>query len=237
LELHHFSSNETRHASIYKAIDHAANFSQPGHDGYEQREPDPLMGQFWEPLDSLNRFVSTSSDADFFDPAEGITKLMDLDNAIDFHLLVLVTSNGDGITKNFILARDVRIGKSPEPKFFFVPWDYDATFGRNWNATVVPPDAWLSNHLFERLYGHVEYQKKYQARWRELRKKQFSLQTIQGAIDDNAKTLGEAIHRNNRQWRSAAGHYPDKLTFEEDVTAMKQWVAQRLEWLDKKFGL
>ncbi len=33
-----YNSNEVRHACIYKAIDHAANFSQPGHSGYEQRE-------------------------------------------------------------------------------------------------------------------------------------------------------------------------------------------------------
>ena len=237
LQLHPFSSNETRHASIYKAIDHAANFSQPGHGGYEQREPDPLIGQFWRPLDSFDRFVSSSADADFFDPAKGITTRLDIENAIDFHLLVLLTSNTDGITKNFILARDAPSTTGSESKFFFAPWDYDATFGRNWNGAVVSPDAWLSNHLFERLYGNPEYRKKYQARWKQLRKKQFSLQSIQTAIDVNARTLGEAIHRDNRQWRSAAGYYPDKLTFEEDVAAMKQWTEQRLQWLDKQFGL
>src|SRR5205085_480718 len=33
LQLRPFSSNETRHACIYKAVDHAANFGQPGHAG------------------------------------------------------------------------------------------------------------------------------------------------------------------------------------------------------------
>ena len=35
----------------------------------------------------------------------GIAARLDLANAIDFQLLVLLTSNTDGITKNFILAR------------------------------------------------------------------------------------------------------------------------------------
>ena len=38
LELRRFGSNETSHACIYKAVDHAANFGQPKHAGYEQRE-------------------------------------------------------------------------------------------------------------------------------------------------------------------------------------------------------
>src|SRR5882672_810129 len=34
LGLRRFGSNEMSHACIYKAVDHAANFSQPGHAGY-----------------------------------------------------------------------------------------------------------------------------------------------------------------------------------------------------------
>jgi spore coat protein CotH len=236
LQLRPFSSNETRHACIYKAVDHAANFGQAGHAGYEQREPDPLIGAFWRPLDGFDRFVSSASDTEFFDPIKGISSRLDLDNAIDFHLLVLLTSNLDGITKNFILARDAPLAGSAEARFFFAPWDYDATFGRNWNATVVPPTAWLSNHLFDRLFAHPDYRKKYQARWNQLRKSQFSSKSLQAAIDENVRTLGDAVHRDAVKWRTAAGYYPDKLTFEEDIAQMKSWVEERLQWLDQKFS-
>src|SRR3954469_10875937 len=236
LQLRPFSSNETRHACIYKAVDHAANFSQPGHGGYEQREPDPLIGAFWRPLDTFDRFVSTSSDSDFFDSLKGIASRLDMDNAIDFHLLVLLTSNGDGITKNFILARDAPAEAGEERRFFFAPWDYDATFGRNWNATIVPPTAWLSNHLFDRLFANADYRKKYTARWKQLRKNQFSAKALTGSIDSNVRTFGEAVHRNAAKWKAAAGYYPDKLTFEEDIAQMKTWIEERLQWLDQKFA-
>jgi len=232
LEVRAFQSNEVRHASIYKAVDHAANFGHPGHAGYEQREPDPLTLPYWEPLDELDRFVSSEPDAAFFDPKGGIASRLALDNAIDFHLLVLLTSNGDGITKNFVIARDSPRSGLPEPLFFFAPWDYDGTFGRNWDASAVGSDAWLSNHLFDRLMSDPKYRERFAKRWKELRGNQFASSRIQELIDTNASTLGEAARRNATRWRQAAGYYPDKLSFDEDVAQMKTWVEARLKWLD-----
>src|SRR5438477_6211495 len=65
LELCHYESNAASHACIYKAVDHSANFSQPGHAGYEQREPDAATNPYWSPLDRFDRFVSQTSDAEF----------------------------------------------------------------------------------------------------------------------------------------------------------------------------
>ena len=232
LELRRFGSNETSHACIYKAIDHSANFGQPGHAGYEQREPDALVKEYWQPLDQFDRFVSRTKDPEFFDLQNGIGSRLDLWNAVDFYLLVLLTSNLDGITKNFIIARDAVQESLPKPLFFFAPWDYDATFGRNWDATVVAPSAWLSNHLFDRLMGDSALRERMARRWTELRESQFSSKTIQAMIDANVRTLGEAARRNAVRWRPAGGHYPDRLSFDQDVAQMKSWVEERIRWLD-----
>jgi hypothetical protein len=50
-------------------------------------------------------------------------------------------------------------------------------------------------------------------------------------IDTNASTLGEAARRNATRWEGA-GYYPDKLSFDEDVSQMKAWIDLRLQWLD-----
>lgn len=236
LELRRYDSNAPSQACIYKAVDHAANFSQPGHAGYEQREPDAETGEHWGPMDEFNQFVSRATDADFFHPETGIASRLDMDNAIDFHLLVLLTSNMDGIDKNFLIARNAPTKAAPKPRFFFAPWDYDATFGRNWEASRVEPTAWLSNHLFNRLLSNQDYQKKFAARWRHLRNRQFSVANIERLIDENARTLGEATKRNAARWKTATGPYPDRVTFEEDLTQMKSWVAARLEWLDQEIA-
>jgi spore coat protein CotH len=236
LELRSFEDAAPSHAVIYKAVDHAANFSQPGHDGYEQTEPAPETKAYWEPLDDFNRFVSRANDAGFRDPEKGIATRLDLGNAIDFHLLVLLTSNMDGITKNFILARDAALPDATAPRFFFAPWDYDATFGRNWDATRIGPDAWLSNHLFDRLHGDAAFRKRFAARWQQLREREFSIETIHRLIDENARTLGEAAQRNAARWRTLYGPYPDRLSFEQDVAQMKEWVVARAKWLDAEIA-
>jgi spore coat protein H len=236
LGLRSYRDDEPSHACIYKAVDHSANFSQPGHEGYEQREPEPVTKPYWEPLDDFNQFVSRATDADFRDLEKGIATRLDIDNAIDFQLLVLLTSNLDGITKNFILARDAVLPNAPVPRFFFAPWDYDATFGRNWDASRVGRDAWLSNHLFERLHGDAAFRKRFAARWRQLREREFSVAAIHRLMDENARELGDAAKRNAARWRTLYGPYPDQLTFEEDLAQMKEWVAARAKWLDDEIA-
>lgn len=217
---------------LYKAINPQARFEQPGHVDFEQKSPDPSERSFWGPLDDLNGFVSQASDKDFFDARTGIASRLDIGNAIDFHLLVLMTSNIDGIIKNYLLARDAPSPRQPAPKFFFVPWDYDATFGRNWDGSRVGPDVWLSNRLFDRLMGNAFYRPLLIKRWQELRRKQFSETNIVRMIDENVRTLGPAALLNQRRWRGIDGSNPAHFTFEKDIAEMKAWVPQRLAWLD-----
>ena len=217
---------------IYKAIDHEANFRQSGHTGYEQREPNPEERELWTPLDELNQFVSESTDADFFNEKAGIDGRLDTGNAIDFHLLVLLTSNMDGIDKNFILGRDAVTEARPHPKFFFVPWDYDATFGRNWEGSPVEPTFWLSNNLFDRLLSNPGYRQKHAARWNSLRQRQFSVENLHRMIDENVRVFGPAAQRNEKRWSPIRGNDPGSLAFTEDVAQMKDWVVARTRWLD-----
>ncbi len=236
LELQRFNRSNSRHAVIYKAIDHGADFRQLGHGAYEQHEPEPEELEYWSPLEELNHFVSQAPDSKFFDAKTGIATRVDVDFAIDFHLLLLLTSNMDGNDKNFIIARDAPTAAMQQPRFFFVPWDYDATFGRNWEGSIVEPREWLSNHLFDRMLGNRTYQQKYAARWKELRKKQFSVENISRMIDENAQTLGAAATRNERRWKGAIEPNSGQLTFAEDLKQMKAWVAARTKWLDAEIG-
>jgi spore coat protein H len=223
-------------ACIYKAVDHAANFGQPGHAGFEQRHPDPAVKESWGPLDELNRFVSQASDKEFFDPAKGITTRLDVSNAIDFHLLVLLTSNLDGITKNYNLVRPAATATTPHPKFFFVPWDYDATFGRNWDGSRVDAKAWLSNRLFDRLMGNAAYKAQYAQRWKELRSQLFTTEHLTQLMVANLATLGEAALRNEKRWKTLNYDNPRELTCAYDVGQMQRWVPRRLEWLDAEIA-
>lgn len=221
---------------IYKAEDHAANFGQPGRGGFEQQEPDLERKAYWRPLELFTRFTSGASPQEFWDAEKGIGHRLDLANAMDFHILVQVTANSDGITKNFLLARDGQESGPQTNKFFFVPWDYDGTFGRNWNATPYPHNVWLSNPLFDRLMQNGEYRRRFAARWRQLRQGPLAEAAMVAAIERNVRTLGEAVRRNVERWPTDRGGYPDRLTFEEDIEQMKAWVERRLQWLDREIA-
>jgi hypothetical protein len=234
LEFPRYNSNVVDHACIYKAVDHGGDFSHPGHGSFEQREPDPLVREFWRPLDALNQYVSQSKDSDFRNPTNGIRARFDVSNAMDFHFLLLLTSNMDGYDKNLIVARNMPKPNAPPPRFFFVPWDYDATFGRNWEGSRVSATEWLSNHLLDRLLEDPEYQRAYAARWAELRRNLFSQANIERMINENVKALGVAIRRNDARWAESMGGTGDGALFATDIGEMKRWVAARLKWLDKE---
>ena len=231
LKLRKYSKADEQHACIYKVIDHTPVFDMNGHSNYEQHEPNPRTNSYWAPLDEINRFCHTASESAFWDANSGIATRVDLADAIDFHLHLLMVCNTDGPDKNFLVARDgVKKGKPPE--FFFVPWDCDATFGRAWHGGREGYQHWQSNHLFERLLKDPNYRKRFVARWRQLRQNQFSTAAIDAMIDENAKELGAAAQRNAKRWgQTGRGDPPN---FEQDIAEMKDWVAKRGAWLDNR---
>jgi hypothetical protein len=90
--------------------------------------------------------------------------------------------------------------------------------------------------LFDRLLSNADYREKFAARWRRLRDREFSVDNIHRMIDENAKTLGAAVKRNETRWRTLDGPYPDRLNFEQDVSEMKAWVTARVSWLDREIA-
>jgi spore coat protein H len=231
LKLRKFDKADEHHACIYKVIDHTPVFDMNGHSNYEQHEPNPRTNSYWGPLDEINRFCHSAPESAFWDVNSGIGTRVDLADAIDFHLHLLMVSNTDGPDKNFIVARD-GVKKGKPPQFFFVPWDCDATFGRQWHGGRDGYKHWQSNHLFDRLLKDANHRKKFAARWRQLRQNQFSTAAIHRMIDENAKELGAAAQRNAKRWGQTGGGDPPN--FEQDVSEMKDWVAKRGAWLDSR---
>ena len=90
--------------------------------------------------------------------------------------------------------------------------------------------------MFNRLLRHDAYRQKFAARWQNLRNRPFSVTNIKRLMDENARTLGAAVRRNEARWKTLTGPYPDRLSFEDDLKEMKEWTAARLEWLDQEIA-
>ena len=78
---------------LYKAKGSQANFSTPIRGAYVQKVPDWRDGEYWGPFDTLITFIGQSTPEVF---REGIERVIDVDNVIDFEILLKLTSNFEG---------------------------------------------------------------------------------------------------------------------------------------------
>ena len=115
--------------------------------------------------------------------AEKIPRLIDLDNLADFTLLLAFTGNFDGSKSNYFFARFPEDGE----KWFFIPWDYDATF---FSRAISFPD----NRLLTRCRSDIPgFSDALSARWRELRAGVLSIDALFARIDEMASKVAPAM--------------------------------------------
>ena len=203
-------------AALYKATGSGASFVTPNRDAYVQQVPDWRDGEHWGPYEKLIAFIGTASPEAF---RAGIERLVDVDNIIDFEILLAVTANVEGPNYNLYLAR----GAGADARFFIVPWDYDVSF----SSEAIP-----SNGLIRRLRAEVpDYAPRAAARWRALRKDRLSEAGLMGRIDQLEAEMAEAVGRNYRRWPPTEGE-----TWEGMVPQLRSYVSRRLTQLDPWFA-
>ncbi len=247
LKLADYSEEDIVHSVVYKASSLATNWQRwnPWTDskpydklsetqGYLQKEPNPdnpEQGVFWDPLLYIREFAIKSTDTDFIG---GIADKLDLNNAIDYHLHALVTGNWIAIQSNRYICRD----NSEDSKFFYVPWDYNISFGRTSNTYKQEITTWFTNKILSRLMEIEFYQVKFKQRWNELYGNVFSADNICKQVDENARFLESAQDRNFKKFPVKVGDNPlndeyiDNYGFDEELDYVKQWAENRLKFLN-----
>lgn len=200
---------------LYKAVDSLASFQEPHREAYLQKVPDWRDGGYWDPLEKLVSFIGQATPEAF---REEIARRVDLDNIIDFEILLTLTSNQEGRDYNLFLARD----GGADARFFITPWDYDVTF---YDAAIP------SNHLINRLHWDLPgYSRRVYERWRSLGKDRLSEQGLMSRIDALQAELSEGVERNYRRWP-----LPEAVTFEGEVGNLRSFIRARLPLLEAHF--
>lgn len=125
---------------------------------YQQLFPNVKRHNKAKTVEEIAGFLINSS-GDLF--AEEVQQLFDIENIIDWHLLLLMSNNGDGILKNFYLYKIDR-----ETPFRISPWDYDESFGRygNGELNMLKPVEMEKSTLFFRLLSRSWYKKQLRER-------------------------------------------------------------------------
>lgn len=177
--------------ALYYAINNNANFSllNPKTNtrkkiltqGYERK-----LGNYSDNLFLIEFIHKINSTLDNEFQLE-ICKYLDVDKYLRWLAVAVCTQNIDGFYHNYALYRNSETGL-----FEILPWDYDATFGRDWNGKIVKYDVLPlegKNHLTKRLLQFPLFRKQYQEILQELLNTLFTPAYLESLID----TLTESI--------------------------------------------
>lgn len=200
--------------------------------------------------DFVDGFETALAGAGFQDTAIGWRHFADEKSFIDFLFVNEMSRNVDGyrLSTYFHKQRDDKGGKLRMGP----TWDFDlawfnADYCSNWltsgwayDINYVCPDAGVP-FWWERLMQDTLYRQNTACRWQSLRGTALHTDSIFSAIDSMAAVLAEAQERNFDYWPILGvyvwpnpGNLPD--TYTGEVQKMKDWIAERLDWLDFAFG-
>jgi spore coat protein H len=222
---------------LFKSVNHDANFYTTNaygglkstlHDGYEKRAGTPEEGEAgaYDTLDALVSFVVNSDDATF---ADQLADQIDPDEIIDWFVFVtwgMVTDSGG---KNVHLYTDPSLG-SP---FRVTPWDYNASFGQQWETSKIEvsytDDFTWTNNLFARMLADPALS---DALWGRYRAHLDTGSLREGAVRAEAEVLLEESRWSRaRQWRRWRVPYRGYFGRVADVDAEEEYL---LTWLDAR---
>ncbi len=201
---------------------------------YQQKFPKIQQADKAWYLDQFRAFMFQTDDQSF---VQGIDQWVDLRNVIDWHLILLLSNNGDGIMKNWYLYK-----LDASTPFRFAIWDYDHSFGRDGDGEynmMERPIKCKRSVLLRRLMetDAQGYNQRLNQRYQQLRKKGiFSKENLLAKIEENRFTIIDAVAANVALWPDDGPGYWDKKSHREEVAIMEQFIELRLTQLDERFG-
>ncbi|PFP28952.1 spore coat protein [Bacillus sp. AFS073361] len=217
--------------SIFYAVDGDANFSLMS-DLDKETKKSLRLGyerKFGAPEDDfyLQEFIfniNTFSKSEF---EKEIHKFVDIDKYLRWVAGVIFTSNYDGFVHNYALYRN------GETRLFeIIPWDYDATWGRDVNgkpleSDYVPIDGF--NTLTARLLYVDTFRKQYQQLLKEIMEQQFTV----GHMIPKAEKLSQLI-------RPYVLEDPykkqDMDKFDQELSVITKYIEERRKYLSRKLA-
>lgn len=197
---------------------------------YEQKFPKIKSSDKTAYLEEFKSLLFESDDRTF---AKDIEKWIDIDNIIDWHIMLLFSNNEDGIMKNFYLYK-----KDSETPFRIALWDYDHSYGRDGDNELnmgEKPLNWQRSILLKRLVNIKEtgYSARLKKRWFELRRKNIlSVENFRKHIEANNRIIHEAVIRNFERWPVNGDWYFDANGYNQEVDLMVEFLEQHIPKLD-----
>lgn len=200
---------------------------------YNQRFPKKSKSDKTYLIYELTTFINNSSDSDFLNP-KIFNTYFNLENIIDWHLLLLTTNNEDGLVKNFYLFR-----RGTDQPFMFCPWDYDHSFGRDGDGEInrdrfvdITQLALINRMLALDAFG---YKEKLLNRYLALKNQDIlTAKNLKRMININLAELAPHIEKNVERWPiDHVGHF-EGSSFNNEMSIMKNWIDNNFIRIEKE---
>jgi hypothetical protein len=123
-------------------------------------------------------------------------------------------------------------------------WDFNIAYGNMNKKEFNTPEKWcfewtltFISSWWEKFVADTIFTDAVKSRWAELRENVLNEHNIIALIDSNTTLVDESQIRNFERW-PILGEYvwPNEFigeTYEEEITQLKYWISQRLDWIDK----
>lgn len=195
-------------------------------DGWEQVLPNPDTKSYWKPLYNYVDLVVNTSNDEF---NNRIQSEVELDQSMDFFILMNLILGSDNAGKNLFMAK-----KQSSDPLSILPWDMDATWGRDWQSEKQSAEGICSFGLFERLFetNTNNYKNKLGRRYFELRDSVLNSDRLCNLFSNYYTLLSEsgALEREQIRWPQSIPKHEAELIY------LKQWIPNRLSVLDEYFN-
>jgi len=212
----------------------------------------------------LRDFEDLMFDGDYSDPVSGYTQYLNVDSFVDYLILNELSRNVDGYRLSSYLTKQK---DSNGGKLIAGPaWDYNFSFGNSGYYESEQIEGWqllffTDNESFQQgdsfqvpfwwkiLLNDGSFRKKLRERWTELRQSTLSLDSLNTTIDHFSSITEEARSRNfeirpkpgsvdlGGGWFPYDPRNEEIETYEDELTLTKNWIADRINWIDNNIIL
>jgi hypothetical protein len=191
----------------------------------------------------VDSFETALNSIDYADTRNGYRHYINTSSFIDYFLLTELSRNTDGYIYSTYFYKD---RTSKNGKLTMGPvWDYDIAWGNADYCSGASAQGWVYNSFcslphvpfwWQKLLQDPAFSRELNARWTALRSTTLSEQHIFDQIDTNAALVAESKDRNFTAWPILNTYvWPNAAvfaTYPEEVAYLKQWIHNRLLWMD-----
>ncbi len=176
------------------------------------------------------------------------TDYVDLNSFVDFLLINEFTKNSDGYKLSTYMHKD-KDSKGGKLKAGPI-WDFDQSYGLSTVCSSHIPSGWtyLQNQAacedtgtmplwWQEMMSDPIFVNRLNCRWKDLRTRFLQQDSLFLWMDTQTAYLEESLNRNFERWDFIGNNiwfepFPIPESYEEEISYMKTWIQDRIEWMD-----